>query len=397
MPRCPIYLSWPHRLPTCTNSETRTEHLIHVLCAPPFDRALKKCVDKIHKIIEVGIDCPDGQNELKRMQLRELAALNGTLREDEMVAKCKNCGSFDHRTWQCPMEVNFVNQMACSRCGGKGHIAADCRVDLVAQPPAEGQSREKMDSEYMALMSELGEGGPPPPPAGGLPPAGGPPSGVPPPSSGSAPPPWASRASGGGGVGGGAPPSSSGSGQYGPPGGRGGGGGGGVRIRVLCVMTSCNALVVIQSLMLLLHSLAIALSLPPSPSTAAVIVAPMEAHLAVAAVGTEAHLAVATAVLRAVAVAVMVVATVEVGAVTVAAVDTLVGVVTAAAAVVEEVRHHGRHLHSLVLHHLLAPHHLLELRHRGNKLSNPRSLLEHRRLRRDTSRAHFVEVPSSTV
>lgn len=34
---------------------------------------------------------PEGQNELKRNQLRELAALNGTLRDDENQA-CQNCG-----------------------------------------------------------------------------------------------------------------------------------------------------------------------------------------------------------------------------------------------------------------------------------------------------------------
>jgi splicing factor 1 len=35
---------------------------------------------------------PEGQNELKRNQLRELAALNGTLRDDENQA-CQNCKS----------------------------------------------------------------------------------------------------------------------------------------------------------------------------------------------------------------------------------------------------------------------------------------------------------------
>lgn len=36
---------------------------------------------------------PEGQNELKRNQLRELAALNGTLRDDENQA-CQNCKLF---------------------------------------------------------------------------------------------------------------------------------------------------------------------------------------------------------------------------------------------------------------------------------------------------------------
>ncbi|ORY12506.1 hypothetical protein BCR34DRAFT_297701 [Clohesyomyces aquaticus] len=41
-------------------------------------------------IIETAASIPEGQNELKRNQLRELAALNGTLRDDENQA-CQNC------------------------------------------------------------------------------------------------------------------------------------------------------------------------------------------------------------------------------------------------------------------------------------------------------------------
>jgi len=43
------------------------------------------CADK-----EQAASIPEGQNELKRNQLRELAALNGTLRDDENQA-CQNC------------------------------------------------------------------------------------------------------------------------------------------------------------------------------------------------------------------------------------------------------------------------------------------------------------------
>ena len=33
-----------------------------------------------------GVEVPEGSNELRKMQLRELALLNGTLREDGMVS-----------------------------------------------------------------------------------------------------------------------------------------------------------------------------------------------------------------------------------------------------------------------------------------------------------------------
>ena len=42
---------------------------------------------------EQAASIPEGQNELKRNQLRELAALNGTLRDDENQA-CQNCKSY---------------------------------------------------------------------------------------------------------------------------------------------------------------------------------------------------------------------------------------------------------------------------------------------------------------
>lgn len=59
------------------------------------------------------------------MQLRELAALNGTLRDDE-IARCRNCGSSEHKHWECPEQQNFTAALTCSNCGSSGHIAMDC-------------------------------------------------------------------------------------------------------------------------------------------------------------------------------------------------------------------------------------------------------------------------------
>ncbi|KAL9071801.1 MAG: hypothetical protein Q9157_005330 [Trypethelium eluteriae] len=52
-------------------------------------------VNKAKKLIHQAASIPEGQNELKRNQLRELAALNGTLRDDENQA-CQNCGEIGH-------------------------------------------------------------------------------------------------------------------------------------------------------------------------------------------------------------------------------------------------------------------------------------------------------------
>lgn len=68
---------------------------------------------------------PEGQNELKRNQLRELAALNGTLRDDENQA-CQNCGRIGHRKYDCPDKPNFTASIICRVCGNAGHMARDC-------------------------------------------------------------------------------------------------------------------------------------------------------------------------------------------------------------------------------------------------------------------------------
>jgi len=53
---------------------------------------------QIHEIIRQGVEVPEGQNDLRRNQLRELALLNGTLREND-GPRCTNCGASDHKSW----------------------------------------------------------------------------------------------------------------------------------------------------------------------------------------------------------------------------------------------------------------------------------------------------------
>ena len=47
---------------------------------------------QITSIINDAIQSPDNTNELKKLQMRELALLNGTLRDEDML-KCRNCGA----------------------------------------------------------------------------------------------------------------------------------------------------------------------------------------------------------------------------------------------------------------------------------------------------------------
>ncbi|XP_055625042.1 splicing factor 1 isoform X2 [Toxorhynchites rutilus septentrionalis] len=134
---------------------------LHAFITASNPEAVKKAVDRIKDVIRQGIEVPEGHNDLRRMQLRELAQLNGTLRETD-GPRCTNCGSNEHKSWLCPDKPNVTNNIVCSSCGGAGHIAKDCRSKRpgLGGPPA-NDNQAKIDEEYLSLMAELGEGPPP--------------------------------------------------------------------------------------------------------------------------------------------------------------------------------------------------------------------------------------------
>ncbi|XP_055585088.1 splicing factor 1 [Uranotaenia lowii] len=134
---------------------------LHAFITASNPESVKKAVDRIKDVIRQGIEVPEGHNDLRRMQLRELAQLNGTLREMD-GPRCTNCGSNEHKTWLCPDKPNITNTTVCSSCGGAGHIAKDCRSKRPgAGGPPSSNNQTKIDEEYMSLMAELGEGPPP--------------------------------------------------------------------------------------------------------------------------------------------------------------------------------------------------------------------------------------------
>ncbi|CAJ1954582.1 unnamed protein product [Cylindrotheca closterium] len=178
---------------------------LHVVITGDDQRSVDAATDMIEQMLVV-ID--DEKNVHKQQQLRELALLNGTLKEDEY---CTICGEKGHRAFECPKRFSMKKTMEikCAICGG-GHPTRDCTI----KPGDPGAADQKvMDSEYMSFMAELDgkkvdkaavqtpPGAPPPgaaagsapglqPPTGtGLPPP--PPAGVaiPPPPPGGVPPP----------------------------------------------------------------------------------------------------------------------------------------------------------------------------------------------------------------
>ncbi|KAJ4361909.1 Branchpoint-bridging protein [Neocucurbitaria cava] len=109
------------------------EEDLHCLIMADTEDKVNKAKKLIHNVIETAASIPEGQNELKRNQLRELAALNGTLRDDENQA-CQNCGEIGHRKYDCPQKQNFTASIICRVCGQAGHMARDCPDRKVGQP-----------------------------------------------------------------------------------------------------------------------------------------------------------------------------------------------------------------------------------------------------------------------
>uniref|UniRef100_A0A8C6TM42 Branchpoint-bridging protein n=1 Tax=Neogobius melanostomus TaxID=47308 RepID=A0A8C6TM42_9GOBI len=158
---------------------------LHALVTANTMENVKKAVEQIRNILKQGIETPEDQNDLRKMQLRELARLNGTLREDDNRIL---------RPWQNAEPRSITNTTLCTKCGGAGHISSDCKYSRATggEPPQSAQDKARMDKEYLSLMAELGEapvpssGGGHGSPTGGGPRQAGPNNNQPPPNR----PPW---------------------------------------------------------------------------------------------------------------------------------------------------------------------------------------------------------------
>jgi splicing factor 1 len=125
---------------------------LHCIISADAESKIQKAIQLVNKIIETAASTPEEQNIHKRQQLRELAALNGTLRDDEKYL-CMNCGEQGHSKYDCPNKEVYTAQVVCENCGSRGHFTKDCKEPKRATADA--------DKEYAQLMAELGGGGAP--------------------------------------------------------------------------------------------------------------------------------------------------------------------------------------------------------------------------------------------
>lgn len=120
---------------------------LHVVITGDDQRSVDAATDMIEQMLVV-ID--DEKNVHKQQQLRELALLNGTLKEDEF---CQICAEKGHRSFECPRRFAMKKSsvvVKCAICGDTSHPTRDC-----TQKPQDQTNQKEMDSDYMSFMAEL--------------------------------------------------------------------------------------------------------------------------------------------------------------------------------------------------------------------------------------------------
>lgn len=100
---------------------------LHCLIIADNEEKIENGIKACRNIVIKAVTSPEGQNELKRGQLRELAELNGTLREDNRP--CATCGQQGHKKYECPHRETFAMKIICRRCNQPGHTIRDCTSD----------------------------------------------------------------------------------------------------------------------------------------------------------------------------------------------------------------------------------------------------------------------------
>lgn len=102
------------------DDRSNVEDDLHVLITADTTARINKAIKLTNEVIEKAILLPMGQNDLKRDQLRELAVLNGTLRETKPLISPEMFGQ--RRTGR------DVTLIVCRVCGNVGHYSRDCKL-----------------------------------------------------------------------------------------------------------------------------------------------------------------------------------------------------------------------------------------------------------------------------
>mmetsp|Transcript_13244 Transcript_13244/g.15173 ORF Transcript_13244/g.15173 Transcript_13244/m.15173 type:complete len:612 (+) Transcript_13244:47-1882(+) len=128
---------------------------LHVVITGEDQKSVDAATDMIQQMLIV-ID--DEKNVHKQAQLRELALLNGTLKEEEF---CQICAEKGHRAFECPKRFAGNNksrvQVKCAICGDTSHPTRDCTQNRLEQGQqlTNNKNPQELDSDYANFMAEL--------------------------------------------------------------------------------------------------------------------------------------------------------------------------------------------------------------------------------------------------
>jgi splicing factor 1 len=122
---------------------------LHVVITGEDPSAIEAAAEMVRSMLVV-ID--DEKNVHKQNQLRELALLNGTLKDVEEW--CITCGEKGHKNYECPKRFSLASSKAsglgvavkCAICGETSHPTRDCK---------NVSGKETLDEDYSAFMAEL--------------------------------------------------------------------------------------------------------------------------------------------------------------------------------------------------------------------------------------------------
>lgn len=138
---------------TITEKQNNLEEDLHVLVITDDPKKMKKGVQLVNDIINKAVLTPEGQNDLKRGQLRELALINGTLREYDQKP-CPNCGELGHNRYNCT-KAPKTSSVICRICGLNGHFARDCKFRNQNNSSNPGNGSTDVDREFEIMMNEI--------------------------------------------------------------------------------------------------------------------------------------------------------------------------------------------------------------------------------------------------
>lgn len=125
---------------------------LHVVITGDDQASVDAATDMVEQMLVV-ID--DEKNVHKQAQLRELALLNGTLKEEEF---CQICAEKGHRAFECPKRFATTRktvQIKCAICGDTSHPTRDCTQQQPNKLQDPTKTQGEMDSDYANFMAEL--------------------------------------------------------------------------------------------------------------------------------------------------------------------------------------------------------------------------------------------------